>query len=81
VTSLRPESACVVEQEAAETLRSTRPVRRDAAIELVARDPVAMLECLWWVGPMVSSPRGRDSGWRLVADQIRSLARQMGDDV
>ena len=81
MTSLRPESASVDEQGAAETLRNTRPVRRDAAIELVTSDPAAMLECLWWVGPRVSSLRARESGWRLVTDQIRSLARQIGDDL
>jgi len=80
VTSLRHECAGVDEQESTKTSRRTRPVTRDAAIAMVTSDPVAMLECLWFVGSRVSSPHARESGWSMVADQIRRMAREIGDD-
>jgi len=81
VTSLRHESARVDEQENTKASRRTRPATRDAAIAMVTSDPIAMLQCLWFVGPRVSSPHARESGWSMVADQKRRMAHEIGDDV
>jgi len=80
VSSLRPESARLDELEATKASRRTRPATRDAAIAMVTSDPMAMLQCLWFVAPRVSSPHVRESGWSMVADQIRRLAHEIDDD-
>jgi hypothetical protein len=58
--------------------RRTRQPSRDAAIVAVTSDPVVMLECLWIAGVRLSSPHARETGWGLVSDQIRRMARELG---
>lgn len=60
--------------------RRTRQPSRDEAIAVVTSDPMVMLECLWVAGVRVSSPLARETGWGLVADQIRRMARDLGAD-
>jgi len=45
---------------------------------MVTDDPVIMLECLWVASHRVSSPHARETGWSLVADQIRRMAAALG---
>ena len=59
--------------------RRTRQPSRDQAIAMVTDDPVIMLECLWVAGHRVSSPHARETGWSLVADQIRRMATALGN--
>lgn len=79
MASMSPSSARVDELEATKASRRARPASRDAAIASVTSDPIAMLQCLWFVGPRVSSRHARESGWSMVADQIRRMAHELGD--
>jgi hypothetical protein len=46
---------------------------------MVTEDPVIMLECLWVASHRLSSPRARETGWSLVADEIRHMATVLGE--
>ena len=59
--------------------RRTRQPSRDQAIAMVCDDPVILLECLWIANHRLSSPHARETGWSLVADQIRRMAAVLGD--
>jgi hypothetical protein len=59
--------------------RRTRQPSRDQVIAMVTDDPVIMLECLWVASHRLSSPHGRETGWTLVADQIRRMATALGN--
>lgn len=58
----------------------TRQPRRDYAIALVIDDPFAMMECLSVAQIRIESPFARETGWGLVADRIRLMAKSLGDE-
>lgn len=66
--------------DAAERLRVTRALTREAAIELVAADPEAMVTVLARARPMIASPVHRASRWREVAVSITALAAMVPAD-
>jgi hypothetical protein len=59
--------------------RRTHQTSRDQAIARVTDDPVILLECLWVANNRLTSPHARETGWSLVADQIRRMATALGD--
>ena len=66
---------------AAERLRVTALLTRDAAIELVAADPDALAEALRRSRRMVASPTMRATSWREVAAVIAELADMVPADI
>lgn len=84
VTAVKPTpkpAAAADDWAAAERLRVTALLTRDAAIELVAADPDALAEALRRSRRMVASPTMRATSWREVAAVIAELADMVPADI
>lgn len=67
--------------ETAGLLASSSRLTREAAVELVSRDPTALNAALQAARPMLISPVHRTSGWREVAVTVKGLAAAIPDDI
>ena len=74
-------AAAADDRTAEERLRVTGILTRDAAIELVASDPDALVEALRRARRMVASPTMRATSWREVGAMIAELADMVPADI
>ena len=74
-------AAAAADWAAEERLRVTGILTRDAAIELVASDPDALVEALRRARRMVASPTMRATSWREVGAMIAELADMVPADI